>query len=72
MDVGVNKIFPDNAVACASTPESSRDEIFLQLIRIIEQRQLTPNFQPNISMSTGEIFAYEGLIRGPSNSPLHS
>lgn len=72
MDTEVNKIFPDNAVECASTPESSRNGIFLQLIRIIEQRQLTPNFQPIISMSTGEIFAYEGLIRGPSNSPLHS
>ncbi|MEK7845002.1 MAG: EAL domain-containing protein, partial [Pseudomonadota bacterium] len=44
----------------------------MQLTKIIEQRQLTPNFQPIISMSTGEIFAYEGLIRGPSNSPLHS
>lgn len=72
MDTEVNKIFPDNAVECASTPESSRNGIFLQLIKIIEQRQLTPNFQPIISMSTGEIFAYEGLIRGhPTARCIH-
>ena len=72
MDTEVKKNLSDHAIACAATMESSSSEIFLQLVRIIEQRQLTPNFQPIISMSTGEIFAYEGLIRGPSNSPLHS
>lgn len=62
----------DNAIECAPLPESNRSEIFLQLVRIIEQREVVPNFQPIISMVTGEIFAYEGLIRGPSNSSLHS
>lgn len=60
----------DNAVS--TVIESSRSEIFLQLVGIIEQRRLTANFQPIISMASGEIFAYEGLIRGPSNSSLHS
>ncbi len=68
-----NKNFlPEDTIKFASAPESSRSEIFLQLVRIIEQRQLVANFQPIISMSTGEIFAYEGLIRGPSDSSLHS
>ncbi len=62
----------DNAIECAPLPESNRSEIFLQLVRIIEQREVVPNFQPIICMVTGEIFAYEGLIRGPSNSSLHS
>lgn len=70
MEVEANK--SDNAVSYDATTEFSRSEIFLQLVRIIEQRQLTANFQPIISMSTGDIMAYEGLIRGPSNSSLHS
>lgn len=72
MDINVKEFLPGRVIDSAVTHESSRSEIFLRLIRIIEQRQLTPNFQPIISMATGEIYAYEGLIRGPSNSPLHS
>jgi EAL domain-containing protein (putative c-di-GMP-specific phosphodiesterase class I) len=72
VDVNVKEALSDNAIECAPLPESNRSEIFLQLVRIIEQREVVPNFQPIISMVTGEIFAYEGLIRGPSNSSLHS
>lgn len=72
MDAKVKKALPDDTIACIATTESSRSEIFLQLTQIIEHRQLIPNFQPVISMTTGEIFAYEGLIRGPSSSSLHS
>jgi diguanylate cyclase (GGDEF)-like protein len=43
-----------------------------RLHEIIEQRQLTALFQPVINMQRGEIVGYEGLIRGPSDSPLHS
>ncbi|HEX7646553.1 MAG TPA: GGDEF domain-containing protein [Noviherbaspirillum sp.] len=43
-----------------------------RLHEIIEQRQLTALFQPVIHMQRGEIVGYEGLIRGPSDSPLHS
>ena len=42
------------------------------LLKIIEQRTLTALFQPIISLGRGEIIGYEGLIRGPSDSPLHS
>ena len=42
------------------------------LYDIIQQRLLTPLFQPIIDMRSGEIAGYEGLIRGPSDSPLHS
>jgi diguanylate cyclase (GGDEF)-like protein len=43
-----------------------------QLQRIIRERHLSARFQPIIQMSNGHIFGYEGLIRGPSDSPLHS
>lgn len=42
------------------------------LLDIIARRQLTALFQPIIRMQTGEIIGYEGLIRGPSDSPLHA
>ncbi|MBU1690474.1 MAG: GGDEF domain-containing protein [Gammaproteobacteria bacterium] len=44
----------------------------LWLQEIIAQRRLTALFQPVLLMRNGEIAGYEGLIRGPSDSPLHS
>ena len=43
-----------------------------RLRQIIDQQELTPLFQPIIHMQSGEIIGYEGLIRGPSDSLLHS
>ncbi len=49
------------------------DAMLLNRLReIIEKRQLHALFQPVLNMQTGEIIGYEGLIRGPSDSPLHS
>ncbi|MQA37219.1 EAL domain-containing protein [Rugamonas sp. FT29W] len=42
------------------------------LYDILARRQLSALFQPIVHMQTGEIIAYEGLIRGPSDSPLHA
>jgi len=42
------------------------------LNEILEKSLLTPVFQPIISLKNNAIYGYEGLIRGPSNSPLHS
>jgi diguanylate cyclase (GGDEF)-like protein len=43
-----------------------------ELLRILDTRQLTPHFQPIISLTKRKIMGYEALIRGPSDSPLHS
>lgn len=43
-----------------------------RLNEIIDQRLLSALFQPIIHLQSGEIIGYEGLIRGPSDSPLHS
>ncbi len=43
-----------------------------RLRQIIADQELTALFQPIIHMQSGEILGYEGLIRGPSDSPLHS
>ena len=42
------------------------------LLDILQRRQLHALFQPIVHMQSGEIIAYEGLIRGPADSPLHS
>lgn len=43
-----------------------------ELIDIIERRLLTAFFQPITSVNQKKIIGYEALIRGPSDSPLHS
>lgn len=43
-----------------------------QLNEIIDQRLLSALFQPIINLQSGDIIGYEGLIRGPSDSALHS
>lgn len=44
----------------------------IKLQEIIQQRKLTALFQPILNLDTGEFHGYEGLIRGPSDSTLHS
>ncbi len=39
---------------------------------ILLGRLLTPRFQPILDLSTGQVLGYEGLVRGPSNTPLHN
>ncbi len=42
------------------------------LQEIIAQRKLSALFQPIIDLKSGEFLGFEGLIRGPANSSLHS
>ena len=42
------------------------------LVSIIQAQQLTAFFQPIYSTSNNELYGYEALIRGPSDSPLHN
>lgn len=43
-----------------------------QINAILQRKQLTALFQPIVNLSAGDFHAYEGLIRGPSDSMLHS
>ncbi|WP_198246595.1 GGDEF domain-containing protein [methane-oxidizing endosymbiont of Gigantopelta aegis] len=43
-----------------------------ELVQIIEKQQLTSLFQPIVSTRERTIYAYEALIRGPSDSQLHN
>lgn len=46
-------------------------DLLPELERVLGERLLTPWFQPILDLPGRGIFAYEALIRGPSNSPLH-
>lgn len=39
---------------------------------VLTHERLTALFQPLIDLNEGTIYGYEGLIRGPSDSPLHT
>lgn len=39
---------------------------------VIQQRNLKVHFQPIVHIQTRQIYGYEGLIRGPVNTVLHS
>lgn len=43
-----------------------------ELLDILDGEKLTPHFQPIVSLTQKKIIGYEALIRGPSDSPLHS
>ena len=53
-------------------PATENEVLREHLLDIIAKRNLSALFQPIIRMQTGEIIGYEGLIRGPSDSPLHA
>ncbi len=56
----------------SKTRSNTRFQELEELVRIIESRAVTPVFQPILAFGTGEILAYEGLIRGPETSLLHT
>lgn len=43
-----------------------------ELDAIIDGKQLSPMFQPIVDLQTGAVLGYEGLIRGPAESLLHT
>ena len=42
------------------------------LRQILAGRRLSPRFQPILQLRLGTVFSHEGLIRGPSDTVLHS
>jgi diguanylate cyclase (GGDEF)-like protein len=53
------------------TPRA-KEQAMSPLREILEHRRLSALFQPIIDLKSGEFLGFEGLIRGPADSPLHS
>ena len=73
-DITVQKINSVNMahhLSAIHSEDSHRNDLSI-LHEIIQQRKLTALFQPILNLKTGEFYGYEGLIRGPSDSTLHS
>jgi EAL domain-containing protein (putative c-di-GMP-specific phosphodiesterase class I)/GGDEF domain-containing protein len=71
----IKEFIPNGSIPSltSSTRLSSlRRDIMTPLHEIIQQRKLTALFQPVLNLKTGEFYGYEGLIRGPLDSALHS
>ncbi|MBE9608921.1 GGDEF domain-containing protein [Chitinilyticum piscinae] len=51
---------------------ASADAIRSTLLAILHEQRLSALFQPIAALHEGRIFGYEGLIRGPTDSDLHS
>lgn len=46
--------------------------LLAELRAILDRRALSPRFQPIFDLRLGELYGFEGLIRGPSDSVLHA
>ncbi|MDY0190893.1 MAG: GGDEF domain-containing protein [Desulfuromonas sp.] len=58
---------------CMENGEKHSREVMQEtLAEIIDNRLLTPWFQPIVDLANGSIIGYEALVRGPSDSALHS
>lgn len=62
------------ALGFSMSPQHAKNDGILSahLQDIVERRQLSAKFQPIVDLRSGTIAGHEGLIRGPSDSPLHS
>lgn len=43
-----------------------------ELRQILLQRRLSPRYQPILDLRQGTVYSHEGLVRGPSDTVLHS
>lgn len=68
----MNTVLNSNIIYLQPPAEDEEAVLRAHLYDILARRQLSALFQPIVHMQTGEIIAYEGLIRGPSDSPLHA
>ncbi|WP_051304565.1 GGDEF domain-containing protein [Chitinilyticum litopenaei] len=54
------------------TPTPSRDALHAELSHILDDNRLSALFQPIAALPEQQAYGFEGLIRGPSTSALHS
>ena len=62
------------ALCAPGIPTAGREPnpLLAELRAILDRRSLSPRFQPIFDLRIGELYGFEGLIRGPSDSVLHA
>lgn len=68
----VNRARPAQLESGGKQSSGTHSEPIRSLYDVIERQNLTVIFQPIIDFSNSRIIGFEGLIRGPSDSLLHS
>lgn len=63
---------PGTRTARPTPSPAQGDEAKRGLLSILEQRSLHAIFQPILDMNAETFIGFEGLIRGPADSPLHT
>ena len=48
------------------------NHLLVELRGILDRKALSPHFQPIVDLKIGDLYGFEGLIRGPSDSVLHA
>jgi EAL domain-containing protein (putative c-di-GMP-specific phosphodiesterase class I)/GGDEF domain-containing protein len=61
----------DPEVMHDAVPSAPRSDQLTLLRRILDERLLRAHFQPILGLRDGAVLGFEGLIRGPADSPLH-
>src|SRR5690606_7707077 len=54
------------------TEQDESAQMLASFQKVLLDQALTPLYQPIVDLQSGSILGYEGLIRGPSDSPLHA
>lgn len=62
----------DPCAHSACDPAIEPNGYLAELRAILDRKALTPHFQPILDLRIGEMYGFEGLIRGPSDSVLHA
>jgi len=68
MSENILRLRPSDRMA----PADYSEELRLNFFEILENSRVSALYQPIVDFKRQSIFGYESLIRGPSDSPLHS
>lgn len=67
-----NRALPAANFEFTQTPSDRLFDLLPGFFALMSSRRLHAVFQPILDLHSGEYFAFEGLIRGPASSPLHT
>lgn len=67
----LNEWVPGREAAGNGVKREYRSRLYGRLKEVLDYKLLSALFQPIVALDGGEIYGYEGTVRGPSDGPLH-